>query len=276
LIAQDRRSSLDTSSTVPAPGEENRDSISGSTRHSGLEGEKHVRLAPPPTLIPGHLARPGWLTEDESMTTEGSLTRWAHELHAPDAARREAAARQIWLRFSARLRDLVRHRLDPQIRRRASADDVLQSLFASFFTAPPGPAGPPRSRADLWRLLVHFTICKVANTAERHRAQRRDVRRERPLDAADAAAERFPPTEHEPEDPRWMSPEDEAVAREEFDRLRAVVPDDLRPVLDLRLEGYTNAEIARQINRVERTVELKLRAIRGLLAPHLGGPPAES
>ena len=39
--------------------------------------------------------------------------------------------------------------------------------------------------------------------------------------------------------------------------------------LRLRLEGYTNAEIAAQIGRVERTVELKLRTIRGLLAPHL-------
>jgi DNA-directed RNA polymerase specialized sigma24 family protein len=221
------------------------------------------------------------------METEGSLTRWAHELHAPDAPRREEAARQLWLHFAERLRAVVRRRLDARIRRCAGEDDVLQSIFASFFAAAPGPNGPPRSRADLWRLLVHFTLCKVASTAHRHRARRRDVRREQPLgdvagcngrlrgvaaDAADAGLGWA-----EPEGPRWMSPEDEAVAREEFDRLRAVLPEDLQRVFALRLEGYTNAEIAAQLDRVERTVELKLRAIRGLLGPHLGivpsGPP---
>ena len=211
------------------------------------------------------------------METEGSLTRWAHELHAPDAPRREEAARQLWLHIAERLRVVVRRRLDARILRCAGEDDVLQSLFASFFAAAPGPDGPPRSRADLWRLLVHFTLCKVASTAHRHRARRRDVRRERPLgdvaaDAADAGLGWA-----EPEGPRWMSPEDEAVAREEFDRLRAVLPEDLQRVFALRLEGYTNAEIAAQLGRVERTVELKLRAIRGLLGPHLGivppGPP---
>ena len=120
-----------------------------------------------------------------------------------------------------------------------------------FFAAPPDPSGPPRSRADLWRLLVHFAICKVANTAEWHYARRRDVRREQSLHAPHARG--FASTE--PGDLQWIRPEDEAVAREEFDRLRNVVPADLRPVFDLRLEGYTNAEIARRINRVERTVE---------------------
>jgi DNA-directed RNA polymerase specialized sigma24 family protein len=62
---------------------------------------------------------------------------------------------------------------------------------------------------------------------------------------------------------------------EEFARLRDGLPEDLRPVFDMRLEGYTNAEIAARLGRVERTVELKLQAIRGLLGPHLGmGPPA--
>jgi RNA polymerase sigma-70 factor (ECF subfamily) len=200
--------------------------------------------------------------------TPGSLTRYAQDMHSPDAARREEAARQIWLRFASRLRAVVRQRLAPDVLRRAGEDDVLQSLFASFFAAPAGSAGPPQSRADLWRLLVHFALCKVVNTAEYHRAQRRDVRRERLL--SDTPDDGFTPAE--PEDPRWIGPDDEAAAREEFDRLRNLVPDDLRPVFDLRLEGYTNAEIARRINRVERTVELKLRAIRGVLAPHLAAP----
>jgi RNA polymerase sigma-70 factor (ECF subfamily) len=210
------------------------------------------------------------------MPTERSLTRYARDLHSPDAQRREEAARQIWLRFAERLGAVVRHRLNSRILRHAGLDDVLQSLFASFFAAAPGPNGPPRNRAELWKLLICFTMRKVANTAHHDHAQRRDIRRERPLVnlAADtASAGRANP---EPEDFRTLSPEDEAIAREEFDRLLAVLPEDLKQVFAMRLEGYTNSEIAEQIGRVERTVELRMRVIRGLLRPYVKvGPPTQ-
>jgi DNA-directed RNA polymerase specialized sigma24 family protein len=211
--------------------------------------------------------------EETSMGTEGSLTRFARELSSPDALQRNEAARQLWLRFSPRLAAEVRRRLNPRVLRRAGLQDLLQSLFASFFAAAPGLDGPPRNRAELWRLLVHFTMCKVANTAAHHHAQRRDVRREVSLEDIGTGVDgaRLPP--FEPEDYRGLDPADEAVARIEFARLLGVLPDDLREVFVMRLEGCTNVQIAAQIGRVERTVELKLRAIRGLLRPHLADCP---
>jgi DNA-directed RNA polymerase specialized sigma24 family protein len=206
--------------------------------------------------------------------TRGLLTVCAHEMHSPDARRREEAARQIWAHFAGRLEAMVRRRLDPRILRRAGADDVVQSLFASFFAAAPGPAGPPRNHEELWRLLVRFTMCKVANTAERHRARRRDVRRERPRAGPTPAAEDSGSGWAELADRHRIDPEVEAIASEEFARLLALLPEDLQRVFALRLEGYTNAEIAAQLGRVERTVELKMRVIRGLLQPHLGIAPS--
>jgi DNA-directed RNA polymerase specialized sigma24 family protein len=199
------------------------------------------------------------------------LTRYARELYAPEAARREEAARQLWLRFSARLAAEVRRRLDPRILRRAGLDDLLQSLFASFFAAPPGPGGPPRSRAELWRLLVHFTMCKVANVADHHRARCRDFRRERSLAEIMTGVGGSQP--FEPQDHRGFDPADEAVARIEFARLLDALPADLREVFVMRLDGYTNAQIAAQIGRVERTVELKMRTIRALLRHNFDDAP---
>jgi DNA-directed RNA polymerase specialized sigma24 family protein len=198
------------------------------------------------------------------MAPDKSLTRFGLELHSPDLARREEAARQLWLQFADRLSAVVRSRLDPRLARQAGVEDVVQSIFASFFAAAPGPNGPPRSREDLWRLLVHFTMCKVANTVDRLRAQRRDVFRERPM--AGPKSEAGMP---EPADFRLAGPEAEAIAREEFARLLAVLPEDLQEVFALKIEGWSNAEIAAEIGRVERTVELKMRTIRGLLQPHL-------
>ena len=208
------------------------------------------------------------------MDPDGSLTRFAHELYSPDALLRDEAARQLWLRFSGRLAGVVRRRLDARILRRAGEDDVLQSLFASYFAAAPGPHGPPRNRAELWGLLVRFTMCKVANTADYHRAQRRDVFRERPLGPPADAGTTAPPGPADPRDERGLGPEDAAIAREEFHRVLSALPEDLRCVFNRRLEGCTNAEIASEIGRSERMVELKLQAIRGLLKSRLGITPS--
>jgi RNA polymerase sigma-70 factor, ECF subfamily len=195
------------------------------------------------------------------VNLDGSLTRFAHEVYSPDPILRDEAARQLWLRFSDRVATVVRRRLDPRILRRVGLEDVMQSLFADYFAAGPGSNGPPRDRDELWRRLVRFTLYKVANTADRHHAARRDVRREQLVGDHPPAVE--------PADFRHPAPDEEAAAREEFARLLDVLPDDLRRVLALRIEGYSNAEIAAEIGRVERTVELKLRTIRSLLRPHL-------
>jgi RNA polymerase sigma factor (sigma-70 family) len=193
-------------------------------------------------------------------------------LYSQDAGRRDEAARRIWERFSARLVGEVHRRLNAQIRQRVDAEDVIQSLFERFFAAGPGPGGPPRNRAEFWRLLVHITICTVADTVDHHRAKRRDVRREEPLGHLFADADSSRPSE--PMGSRGIDPADEAIARIEFARLLGLLPDDLREVLVMRLQGYTNAQIGAHIGRVERTVELKLRTIRELVRPHIEGAPS--
>jgi RNA polymerase sigma factor (sigma-70 family) len=209
------------------------------------------------------------------LETEGSLTIYARELYSSDPCRRDEAAWQLWLRFSERLVATVKRRIDHRILRRTGAEDVVQALFAAFFDAGPGPNGPPRDRAELWRRLVHFTMCTVANTVDYHQAQRRDYRREIPLEDLVTAADGPRPRALEPEDYRVLDPADDAIAQIEFKRLLDLLPPDLSQVFAMRLDGYTNAEIARQIGRVERTVELKMTTIRGLLRPHVFGatPP---
>jgi RNA polymerase sigma factor (sigma-70 family) len=207
------------------------------------------------------------------VETEGSLTIYARELYSPDPNRREEAARQLWLRFSERLVAQVRRRLAPRILRRTGAEDVVQNLFAAFFDADPGPNGPPRNRAELWRRLVHFTMCAVANTVDYHQAQRRDYRRETPIGDMVTDAHDPETQPQEPEDYRVLDPADNVIAQIEFKRLLDMLPPDLRQVFAMRLDGYTNSEIARQIGRVERTVELKMSTIRGLLRPHVVDAP---
>jgi hypothetical protein len=203
------------------------------------------------------------------MSSPGSMTRWADELRSADPRVRDEAARRIWERYSTRLVELVRRHLDDRIRRREDEDDVLQSMYQSFCVSRRRADEPLRSRDDLWRLLVHITLCKVANTAKRHRAARRDVRREQQVagtgQSGAGGGDPLPDWLLELMDSSEPTPADALALQEELQGWLAPLPEDLRRVALWKLEGYTNREIGDRIQRTERLVELKLQIIRGRL-----------
>ena len=213
------------------------------------------------------------------MSSIGSLTLYIQHLQSPDDRQREEAARVIWERFASKLQALVRRHLDNRIRRREDEQDILQSMYVSFCTGQFQGKTAPASREELWKLLVRITMCKVVNTANRHLAARRDVRRER--NAANDQNGNTPALF-----PRWMldhvdraqpSPEERVVVVEELERLLQGLPDEYRRIVVWKLEGFTNAEIACMIDRTVRCVELKLQHIRKRLEPRMDerGPSPE-
>jgi RNA polymerase sigma-70 factor (ECF subfamily) len=179
---------------------------------------------------------------------------------------RDEAARIIWERFAPRLKLLVRRHLDNRILRREDEQDILQNTFASFCQGQSAGKTAPASRKELWKLLVRITMCKVINTAHRHMADRRDVRRER--------AERQHAAD-EAQVPQWMldyvdrsqpRPDERIAVVEEVERLLQMLKDEeLRQIVVWRLEGFTNTDISQLIGKTVRSVELKLQLIRKLL-----------
>lgn len=203
------------------------------------------------------------------MSEAGSLTLRIEHLKSPNQTLRDEAARLICQRFSARLRALVRCRLDIRIRRREDEDDILQTSYASFFAGQKQGRATPASREELWKLLVRITLCKMINTANRHTAARRDVRRENP-----------PRHDHLKPQPTptfamldhlqgsTHAPEEQIIVAEELDFLLRDLPEDLRKIVLWKLEGYTSADIACFIGRTVRMVELKMQIIRKRLEGH--------
>lgn len=169
----------------------------------------------------------------------------------------------IWERFAPRLKALVRRHLDARILRREDEQDILQSMFASFCQAQSAGKTPPASREELWRLLVRITMCKVVNTANRHMAICRDVRKECPDRVAMGEGQSDWILEHI--DRGQISPDERASVVEEVDRLLNLLPQELRQIVLWRIEGFTNAEIARMIDKTVRSVEFKLQLTRKIL-----------
>jgi DNA-directed RNA polymerase specialized sigma24 family protein len=125
-------------------------------------------------------------------------------------------------------------------------------------------------------LLVTITLNKARNAADRHFAVLRDVRRERHLPLADASRSDAPHGGSDPLAADSPTPAEVAELADELEhRLRSLETaddPDLRSVAELKLEGFTNREIADRLKVGPRTVERKLGLIRRRWASAVEGP----
>src|SRR5262249_3076106 len=107
----------------------------------------------------------------------------------------EAAAEELFRRYSGRLTALARSRLSQALASRVDAEDVVQSAYRSFFLLARDGEVLLRESGDRWRLRVRITLRKVCRSARRHRADCRSIEREHPPpDGMEAAALSREPT----------------------------------------------------------------------------------
>jgi DNA-directed RNA polymerase specialized sigma24 family protein len=189
------------------------------------------------------------------MKSDGSVTAWVAALKLGD----EQAATRLWDAYSRRVVGLAWARLKNAPRRAADEEDVTVSTFKSLFLgAKNGRFARLLDRDDLWQLLVVITIRKCCNLSNRERRQVRGGGRVRPLsELAEWGADDLAAAE--------PSPALAAQITDEFRHLLDLLRDEsLRSVALLKLEGYTNTEIAAKLGCVRFTIDRKLRAIRQL------------
>jgi RNA polymerase sigma factor (sigma-70 family) len=192
----------------------------------------------------------------------GSVTRLIAHVKSEDPSLGDEAARQIWERYLPRLLTLARRHLDRRIRVLQDEEDVVQSMGRSFFNRVHRGNFDLGDRDALWALLVTITLNKVRNAADHHFAAKRDVRRKQPLPSSDESRSDAPHEALVPESD-GPTPAEAAALNEALERrLRDLPEPDLRQVALMKLEGYTNREIAEALQCGERSVERKLNLIR--------------
>ena len=67
------------------------------------------------------------------MGAHGSVTRLIIDLRSDEPAVRELAARLVWGRYFQELLVLARNHLSARIRCREDEEDILQSMYKSFW-----------------------------------------------------------------------------------------------------------------------------------------------
>ena len=169
------------------------------------------------------------------------------------------AASAVFHRYARRLLALARDQLGPWAGPHADPEDIVQSVYRSFYRRSAAGEFELTGWQALWGLLSVIAVRKCRNRVEYLRAGRRDVRREVSGQTGDSSA---PGTEGvEPPAPE-PTPLELAMLTETIEHWARDMPERDRRILALHLQGYEIPEISDRVGRTRRTVRRALEQIR--------------
>jgi RNA polymerase sigma-70 factor (ECF subfamily) len=158
----------------------------------------------------------------------------------------------LYLRYAQRLMALATAQTSSDLTRRVDPEDIVQSVFRTFFRrAALGQYTVPEGE-ELWKLLLVIALNKIRATAAYHRAEKRDVKRTFGGEAYDLAIQS-------------EAGHDETA----LTALRLVIesvlqdlPESHRKMIEMRIDGHEVNEIATAVQRSKRSVERELQEFR--------------
>jgi RNA polymerase sigma factor (sigma-70 family) len=194
------------------------------------------------------------------MSDASSVLLWLESIRSGD----EAAINRLWAEFSPRMTSLAQSWLARTSGRRIfDEEDVVVTAFEGFRRAlAEGRYEGLTDNDEMWRLLAAATVNKAIDFSEGERAQKRGGG-ERIESLDDPTPSMKKQTQQQAsQDP---SPEFAAMMSDECRRLLEILKDpELEALVLLKLEGFSNDEIAQQFGYSRRTIQRMLASIRNL------------
>ena len=183
------------------------------------------------------------------MDAQSSISNLLTRLHAGD----EHAARAVFERYSRQLAGLAERHLSAKLAGRIDGEDIVQSVFRTFFARTERGEFRIDSSVDLWQLLVTITITKARQQGRFHTFGKRDVN-----------------AEFHPSGEQWIaeavsgepSPAEAASLVDQMETLLDGLPQACSEILTLSLEGYTRTEIAEELSVSRQTVYRTLNLLK--------------
>jgi len=163
------------------------------------------------------------------------------------------AATALYVRYSKRLQSLATNQTSRELSYRVGSDEIVQSVFRTFFRRANMGQYAVADGEDLWKLFLVIALNKIRKASEFHHAQKRDIKRTRSFESSFLETKSSHSGEND-------------VA---YSILRMTVDESLNnlrsghdEVVRLRIEGYSLPEIAEKTGRAKRTVERILQNFR--------------
>lgn len=166
------------------------------------------------------------------------------------------AATELYLRYADRLEKLAQRETGRDLGPRVDAEDVVQSVFRTFFRrAAQGQYDLPAGE-ELWRLILVIALNKIRQLGIHHRAAKRSTARTKSVELWEGI------------DRGTATGDETALATLEMvvDDLLSHLPDVHRTMIELRIEGHEVAEIGARTERSQRSVERVLQNFRRQLS----------
>ncbi len=160
----------------------------------------------------------------------------------------ESAYVEFWKQFGAMLEAVANKHLSSRLQRRIGPDDLVQSVCRTFFRRVTDGQFQFDDSDSLWRLLCTITVNKARRVARNQNRQKRSLNNERELEAGDNKA-----------DANMLSPSDQAELADQVLAMLSSVSEQECQILDLKLQRFTNDEIAEQVGCSERSVRRILK-----------------
>ena len=169
----------------------------------------------------------------------------------------EGAARLIFEQYARRLIGLARGHLNGAVRRKVDPEDVVQSVFKSFFVRIGKGEYDLENKDKMWSLLVVITLHKCGHKVRDLRCPRRDIGREAcPRRAADDSASSWQALAPGP------TPAEAAIMAETVEQVFSSLKQRERRIVELHLQGYEIGDIQAEVKRGEWTVRDVLTRVR--------------
>ena len=169
----------------------------------------------------------------------------------------EDAARQLFDRYAEQLILLARKRISQRLASRIDAEDIVQSVFRTFFHRAKQGQFHLEEPDDVVKLLARITAHKTFRQIAFHRRAKRDAGQETAQgdDAQDLLMKLMMA---EP------SPEEATAFLDQLQHFFAKLADEERRILELRMEGYNNVEIAQRLGISDRKIRRLMERVREL------------
>lgn len=166
------------------------------------------------------------------------------------------ASTELYMKYAGRLIGLTMRKSGADLARQVDPEDIVQSVFRTFFRrVEDGQYDVPEGE-EIWKLLLVIALNKIRAVATYHKAAKRDIRRTE----GNVPAEIYASFSDNRDDVALVSLQ--MVIDEMMEDLLEVN----RRIVMMRIQGFELAEIASHVHRSKRTVERVLQDFRSRLS----------
>lgn len=177
----------------------------------------------------------------------------------------DAAARELFDRYVATVMKLARRHLSRPVAGRVDAEDIAQSVFRTFFHRARSGQFHVDEAEDLCKLLARITVHKTFRQIAFHKRAKRDA-------GAEAAGAQEVILARLASGP---TPDDTVAFVDQLEHFFSKLQLVERQILELRMEGYNDLEIAAKLDISDRKIRRLMERVRGQ-AERLGMKKADA